>query len=805
MRIIDPSAESSTGGRTVTMTARLVALRPSAADVFDALFLVGLVMLAILGFATSFDSPRYLIVALAGVLLGVLAAHLANVLRWHWLSVIAMGAAAYLLLGGAIALRDDLILGVIPSVATLTGLSAITVNGWKELLTTLPPVAGDGPFVALPYLLAVIAGAGGFSIARRTRSIWPALMLPTGLLAGVTLLGTYQPAAGLPPVQGFGFAALAFGWLAVRWHRRRRLIGTGSTNLTRVILGAGVLAVAMAGSLVLGPALPGVSGSQRVVLRTYVQPPVQLPSLTSPLVGFRKYSGEGPKSYYDVDLLRVNGVAEKSLLRIAVLDDYSGTTWSATAGGSGAAFTGFQRLGSQIPARTVGEASAATITVQAGYASNADLAAWVPSLGQTVSLAFEGDQAKQHARQLRYNLSTGQGLVADSLDAGDSIQQRGVPLAVVANEPLAPGGTPVVSDASFAVLAPGLAKLTGSDGTAWEQLTRVMAGLKNGAYSDGTLPGEERFRPGHGLNRLRMFLSEDQLVGSDEQYAAVLGLAATQLGYPARVVFGAIVPAGGMVQGNDISAWVEIQAGDGSWVTIPPDSFIPSRDKHPEKIPPETSEDAAAVVVPPPNPVRPPGAFDSQFELDSRIFNTGNPTLAWILGILIGVLRWIGPPLLLILLVVGGITGAKALRRRRRRTRGAPTTRIAGGWREVVDLARDLGHAVPLVATRQEQTLAVGRADLVPVAQAADRAIFGVGDPSPEAAASYWASVETTRKAMITPLKGRHRWLARLSLRSLLPAKLVPQPKLPRWSPFGHRVARTDATMSRVPSRGDGL
>ena len=59
--------------------------------------------------------------------------------------------------------------------------------------------------------------------------------------------------------------------------------------------------------------------------------------------------------------------------------------------------------------------------------------------------------------------------------------------------PSALGGTPVVSDASFAVLAPGLAKLTGSDGTAWEQLTRVLAGLKNGAYSDGTLPGEERF------------------------------------------------------------------------------------------------------------------------------------------------------------------------------------------------------------------------------------------------------------------------------------------------------------------------
>jgi len=294
--------------------------------------------------------------------------------------------------------------------------------------------------------------------------------------------------------------------------------------------------------------------------------------------------------------------------------------------------------------------------------------------------------------------------------------------------------------------------------------------MSKGFYSDGTKPAELKYHSGHDQKRLAVFLAGDDLVGSDEQYAATLGLVAAKLGFPSHVVFGAVVPSDGVVRGKDIHAWVEIQLDDGSWRAIPPSAFIPTRS--PEEIPPEQYKDAAATVVPPPNPVRPPGSFDSWFELDPGLLNTGSG-LDKFLQLLLAVLRWVGPPLGLILLVVGGITGAKALRRKRRRTRGPVTTRIAGGWREAIDHARDLGHTVPLAATRQEQTLALGRAELVALSANADRAIFGPGDPSAEDVADYWKQVDATRKALSSSVGRGRRWLARLSLRTFLPPKLA--------------------------------
>lgn len=785
MRILDPAAPAATVGRTRTLTARLVALRPSVSDLIDGGFLIALVLVALLGFASTYDSPRYLLIGLVGVLLGVMAAHLANVLRWHWLVVIVLAVVTYFLLGGALALRDDVIAGVIPSLATLTGLSELSVFGWKELLTALPPVAGDGPYVALPYLLAVMAGAVGFAVARRSRLVWTALITPAVLLSAVIMLGTLRPAA--PEVQGVGFAALAFGWLAVRWHRRRRLTATGAANLTRILTGVGLLVVAMAGSVGLEALVPLTGDTPRFVLRTYVEPPVDLTAYTSPLVGFRKYSGQKlakVKSYYNQELLRVEAGGQLKYLRLAVLDDYSGQTWTAT-GGDGGPETGFQRVGEVVPVEPMGEPVDTGITVLRGYADNRDLSAWLPSLGQALSVRFEGQRSRDHATSFRFNLSTSQGLVPDRLAADDVIRARVVPLALVGSLEESPGGAPVVNEATYEFLNSVIPKLTAGQGSPWEQLRTAMTKLRtDGFYSDGTNPGETQYKSGHGQSRLNGFVGGDMIVGSDEQYAATLALVATELGYPARVVFGAIVPGSGVVQGKDVHAWVEIKTGDGTWKTIPPELFIPSRP--PLKTPPPQSQDAAAPVVPPPLPVRPPGSFDSMFEIDSSLLQTGNRLLDQILRITLIVLRWVGPPLTLILLVVGGITGAKALRRRRRRTRGAPTSRIAGGWSEVVDLARDLGHAVPLVGTRQEQTLAVGRADLAPIAQAADRAIFGAGDPSPESAAQYWASVQTTRKAMITPLKRRHRWRARLTLRSLLPQRLDAQLSVSRLRPLRH-------------------
>jgi hypothetical protein len=647
------------------------------------------------------------------------------------------------------------------------------VTGWKELLTTLPPLPGDSPQVVLVYLLALLAGTAGFSVARRSRSAWTAIVVPGLLLVGSILLGTYEPAALLP--QGLGFAGLGFGWMAIRAQRRRRLVGTGSASVTRVGLGAAVLALALGGAVFLGPVLAGGDAPNRLVLRSFVAPPVELPSYTSPLVGFPKYSSKDParKRYYDTELLHVVSDSPVNRLRIAVLDDYSGTAWNALAGGSGTVSTAFQRIGSRVPDPPTGTLVHATVTVADAYAKVPELGPWVPSTGRAARIAFLGDNAAGHQRSLRYNLTTGQALVADSLRPGDSVEFSDAAQQDIGPGDLESGGSPLLGEAEYGFMGDYLGKLvTRSDASAGDQLREAMSRLQQGYYSDGTAASEAQYHSGHDQLRLVVFLGGDQLVGSDEQYAATLGLVAAQLGFPSRVVFGANVPSDGVVKGQDVTAWVEIQTADGSWRTIPPDQFIPDRNRTPDKIPPQQFKDASATVVPPPNPVRPPGSFDSWFELEQSLA-TGNPFLDQLLQILLAVLRWAGPPLLLIGLVVGGITTAKAVRRRRRRLRGPATTRIAGGWREAVDQARDLGHVVPLAATRQEQTLAVGLAELNELSTAADRAIFGPGEPVADDAAAYWQRVDQSRKALLASVGGRRRWLARLSLRSLLPPKVA--------------------------------
>ncbi len=789
MRIVSPDVGGA--GRTRTMTTRLVALRPSTTDLLDAAFLVALTLLGLLGFATSFDSTRYLVLGLLGTVLGLVLAHICNVLRWHWALTLLAAAVCYLLLGGLLALPDNLLAGFVPTVTTFGDLTSLVVNGWKLLLTTLPPLAGDSPPVLLVYLLGLLAGAAGFSVARRSRSTWTAAVVPSLVLAGSILLGTYEPAALLP--QGLGFAALLFGWLAFRAQRRRRLTGTGSTSLVRVGLGAGVLVLAVGGAFLLGPLVTGGHMPNRLVLRSFVEPPVELPSYTSPLVGYPKYSSdvEGRKRYHDQELLRLTSSAPVNLLRFTVLDSYSGIAWNATAGGSGTAMTAFQRVGASLPNPPTGALVDATFTIGQPYATIPELAPWVPSLGRSKSIAFTGENARSHVRNFRYNLTTGQALVADSLKSGDVLSLTGSETAPIGDGPLTPGDAPTLGSADSEFISSYLGKLIAkTDASPGDQLRQAMETMSRGFYSDGTKPAELKYHSGHDQRRLAVFLSDKDLIGSDEQYAATLGLVAAKLGFPSRVVFGAVVPSDGVVKGKDMHSWVEIQLEDGTWRAIPPSAFIPTRS--PDEVPPEQYKDAAATLVPPPNPVRPPGSFDSWFELDPGLLNTGSG-LDKFLQILLAVLRWVGPPVGLVLLLVGGITGAKALRRRRRRTRGPVTTRIAGGWREAIDHARDLGHTVPLGATRQEQTLALGRSELVTLSANADRAIFGPGEPSAEAVADYWKQVEASRKELSASVGRGRRWLARLSLRTFLPPKLAERADGLRLSSLPWRAGGADA------------
>ena len=135
MRVLSPDAAGT--GRTRTMTTRLVALRPSPTDLLDASFLLVLVLLGLLGLATSFDSARYLILGLLGTVLGLLLAHLSNVLRWHWTVPLLAAAAFYLVLGGALAVPDGLLAGFIPSLATF---SAFSLCRWMRRSSVSSPL-----------------------------------------------------------------------------------------------------------------------------------------------------------------------------------------------------------------------------------------------------------------------------------------------------------------------------------------------------------------------------------------------------------------------------------------------------------------------------------------------------------------------------------------------------------------------------------------------------------------------------------------------------------------------------------------
>ncbi|MBK8446091.1 MAG: transglutaminase domain-containing protein [Micropruina sp.] len=765
MRVIHAQAAPGTStGRT--LTARLALLRPSSADLVDAGFVFALCAVALAGFVTSFDGLRFALVAGIGIVVGLMAAHITHGFRWSWAAAVGLAGLAYFVLGGPLAVSQLAVWGFVPSVASVGFLGRSLVTGWMEFLTTLAPVDGAGPYLALPLALALLASSIGQLVARRTRAAWPALLAPLLLWVLVIALGTLD--APLLVAQGLGFAALAIGWLAVRFPRRRTVLGTDRPGRVQLALGAGMLVAALAGGLALAPVLPGTD-TARAVLRSELEPPIDVRQYPTPLVGFRTFSGQDLKLYWDKPLLQVDGVAAGSLLRFAVLDRWSTAAWSGLGQGS-VDGSGFQRLGARVPNAPLAGVVDAQVTVLADYATNPSLNAWVPSLGEVAAVGFDGASAQEHRDNYRFNLTTDQGFVPDRLRAGDVLSVASAPLpqfAALTGDP-APGDGERQDDAGSAFLASTTQRLAAGDSEQWAQLGQAAQALRQGAWSDGTRAGEEQYLPGHGQYRLTRFVTEQQFVGSDEQYAAAFALMASRLGYPARVVFGAEVPAGGEVRGKNVQAWVELSVQGHGWVTVPASVFTPDRSKKPDPNQQQNNKQESIQNVPPPNPVPPPGTYEEMTDTDPASARSELPVVDQFWRAFWGVVRWVGPPLGVLALIMGTILGSKALRARRRRTRGAPSTRIAGGWAEVLDAARDVGRPLPPSATRLEQSALLGRSDVTDLAVRANGAVFRGGEIDQQHVTEYWTEVRAARAAMVRDLPWWRRPLARLNLASLV-------------------------------------
>lgn len=763
-----------------TTTRRPRQLTPDRDDLFDAGALVGLGVVAFFEFHTTFVGWNFLVVGVLGILLGLVITHVANVLRQPVIVLLAMGVVAFFLLGGAIALRGAPGTSVVPTGATLRGLVNGSVDGWRELLTTVPPVDGTGPLLVLPYVLGLFLGLGGFALARRlSAAFWP-LLAPLAVFVAVILLGSLTPSTIVLTATVFAVGGLL--WVRDRNLRRYPISSRGSGRLSRVGVTLGLFALAGAAGYFGGPAVPGAHSHERVVLRKYVTPPFDLGDYPSPLGEFRLYSQErrvdgqaiGLKNQ---DLFDVTGsLPARSTIVFATLDNYNGSVWAATnqAGILGGKPNSFLRVGSQLDNPAPGPRYSMRVTVRA-YSDY-----WLPAAGAIQQVHFGGPQAEDDAVNFRYDLATGTGVIPSKITRGDSysLTVAGTqPRLLSANDSLDGGAD--TSAGSF--LKDSATALAGAGGSVTSQVLTMAKNLKSqGRYSSGDVgSGFEYYLPGHSTGRLTDFVKGVipgvKYVGDDEQYAAAFALMIEQLGVPARVVVGVeSLPANGMVLGRDVSAWVQVEGADGGWLTIPSSEFTSATPPDKHQLQQKTKQDAGS-NVPPPAQGRPKSTLDDAAASNSnsrdqhkKTSGSGFRLPAW----LVTTLRTVGLPLLIIVLICATIIGVKAWRRRRRRTRGAPAARLAHGWREITDHARDLGRAVTIRTTRREQASELAGLALGPLAVLADRHVFGPGPISETDAHEFWSRVRSERRRMSDTVSRRRRWWAAINVATFLPVGL---------------------------------
>ncbi len=766
---------------TLTTATRSAAHAPARAwwrahPFADAIGLSASLAAAAMAWRPAYDSFRYLLMIVVAALVGFGCARIGIIVAGRAsapgrataqaLAATLAAVAAYL------ALSPVTVLGV-PT--DFRRMAPVPVTGWKDMLSSLPPVDVGTTLGGLPVSLGLAAGVIGGLLAHRPRA-WMPVTVPVTVLGLMAFLGTTNRAWAMSAAALT--AAATACWGAVRRRRVRRVAGTGGARISQAAIAVALLGVSALGTGIAIPHLPGVESRPRLLARTLVEPPFDVSELVSPLVGFRRY-GAGLNQLWGQELLTVTGAARDARLRFAVLDSYDGTTWSA---GTMTATGGvFHRVGGAFPEPETpgGEPQQISVTIGDAYAAIPELASWVPGLGTPTRAHFAGPHGGDAATSLRFNPATGQLLVPSRLASGTVIEQttyvvREVPKTGIEPDPLA-----AIDQAGGAFVAPWVAEWAGDAEQPWARLAAIGRHLETtGAYSDGTRQGEEDYWPGHGQGRLLRLLAGPQPVGSDEQYAAAFALLAQQTGIAARVVMGAIVPGDGHVRGQDVHAWVEVREASGEWLAVPNSLFMPQRSKRPKQTDYEDAPPAEQAVVPAPVGRRPPGSVDSLIEGVpplQRPRPSGRPTESnpglpglpaeSLPGWVTPVARYAGPPLAM----VGGtgllLAGLRAGRRSRRRSRGDASRRLAAGWRDLIDHARDLGHHVEPGHTRLEQAAVIGHADL---AGRANRAVFDSHDPSPDAVSSYWADIAKARKSMSRGAS----WKARLSrpwhLRGLL-------------------------------------
>lgn len=731
----------------------------TAAPLFSAVA----VALALLPLYPVYGQAEFWLAAGGGVLLGALVA--AAGARWRMgpLSVAVMAVFVYFAAGGALVLRAESLFGVLPTVDVVKALALGVVQVWKSMLTAATPVSGMDSLLIAPYALGILGGVVAGSVAQRARRPQIAA-IPVGMLFISTItLSTYEAFA--PAVVGTLLTAMLVAWAILG---RSRGVGENlaqgqPSRGRRRLVAVGTLAVALAVGLGAGTLIP--LPKDRAVLRDAIVPPLDVHDLASPLTSFRQFTSGGDS----LKLFTVQGLPQGAVIRLAALDQYDGIVYRVANNGTAGAGQ-FSRVGRSIPNTAEGHHASFSVTL------DQLTGVWMPDAGYLDSLQLGDSMQAERRDGLNYNPGSGTAVMVGGLHQGDQYTAEAViPTtaddAQLASARVAPVTLPTPQNVPE-IVGTLASQFTAGASTPIAQLKAIEAKLHTSGFFSHGLEGEARSRAGHTAERISTLLDGPQMVGDDEQYAVAMALMARQLGIPARVVMGFRQdhPASGAVTitGTDVHAWVEVPFDHVGWVSFDP---TPPKDQVPKQEVPQHQQKPQPQVQQPPPPVVPPVELPPAPPVKQASDGSSPADL----GALWAALRWGGTGLgiLALLLAPAAVAAfARSRRRRARRSAARAADRISGGWSELVDLIVDHGAVVPAGATRREEAAALGQRfpaeAIAPLAVRADRAVFGMGEPSEAEIAAYWADVETASSRVRGAVGWRRRLGARYFARSVV-------------------------------------
>ena len=754
--------------------------------VTDLVVLSVLSLLAIAGYETSFGDLGFLVAAVAGLVVGTVAALAGSMLRLGLLTTVLLALALYVLFGTPFTMPDSALFAVLPSAESLAGLALGPVYGWADIVTIGTPVEAPYYIAVVPYFAAwLVSLVGSLLVIRwlpRRRTVLRSAVLligPVLLYVSGILLGTDE--AFLAGVRGVAFAVIALAWLAWRRGVDVEASGDGARRLRTqkvrgsIVVVAGAVALGAVAGLAIAPVTP-----DRFVLRDEVVPPFDPLEFPSPLAGFRNYT----KDLAEEPLFRVSGLEPGDTVRLAAMDSYTGRLWNVAGPEDAAADGGYAIVGETLPEpdlASLGSERELRVAVE-GYDD-----VWLPTVGYGSSLRLLDADSGERSGDLRYNAAAGTAVLTSGVAAGteyrlEARMQREPDTEQLVDTPVASLDLPAVENLPDVVAAKA-EEYAGEATSPIEQLRNIERALKtNGFLSHGLASDSVASRAGHGADRLIELFTRTQMVGDQEQYAAAMALMARHLGYPSRVVMGFAPDISEdadevEVVGADATAWVEVPFEGVGWVSFRP---TPDQVDVPQEQTPKPKSEPQPQVRQPPRSEHVEDELLTTVEIDDtddedrdRPFEV--PAWVWVAVAAVGI------PAAIVFLPI--LVVAMAKRRRRAKRRRGPNDRgAAGAWEELVDRYAELGFEPPAKATRLQTARALEQqiADqriaatsgsgqpvrLASLAVTIDRDVFDGDAVSDETVARRWTEADAAARAVAAAVGRVRRLIARYRIRS---------------------------------------